>query len=460
MASPPLRPSEINASAHGAAQSLVRAGGRGGRPVVAITSAPATLGVLASAAAAIGAPLFPLDPALPDAAVAALVEQAGADLVVGERAVPGCRFLPDAALFAGSSSSPPPPSRLGSADIALLVATSGSTGQPKAVMLTKAALCAAAHASLDRTPLAAGDLWLACLPLFHIGGQAILSRCALAGAEALLQRGFDAEQVVAALAEAAVTHLSLVPAMLAQVLDIQPTPPSRLRHVLVGGAALSQSLAERAAGLGWPIQPTYGMSETASQLATLARLPRPWRQGLVGRPLPGAEAALTLDGRLKVRGPMLMAGYANPALSPGDGLEEGWFTTNDLADIAEGGSLTLLGRADDVIISGGKKIMPAMVEPMLAPCPGLGAVALVGRPDAVWGEIVTAVYSGEIPPEALLDWCRNAVPGSLRPRAAVRVAALPLLAGGKPDRAALRRIAEGAEAKSGAIGQNQGAAED
>ena len=438
----------------------MRAGGRAGRPIVAITGAPATLCLLASAAAAIGAPFFPLDPALPDTALAALVEQAGADLVVGERAVPGCHFLPDAALFAGSSASPPPPSRLGSADIALLVATSGSTGQPKAVMLTAGALHAAALASLDRTPLAAGDIWLACLPLFHIGGQAILSRCAVAGAEVLLQPGFDAERVAKTLAGSAVSHLSLVPAMLAQVLDVSPAPPPRLRHVLVGGAALSQSLAERAAGLGWPIQPTYGMSETASQLATLARLPRPWHQGLVGRPLPGAEAALTLDGRLKVRGPMLMAGYANPALTPGDGLEEGWFTTNDLADIAEGGSLTILGRADDVIVSGGKKIMPAMVEPMLAPCPGLETVALIGRPDAVWGEIVTAVYSGDIPPEALLDWCRNAIPGALRPRAAVRVAALPLLAGGKPDRAALKRIAEGTEAQSGAIGQNQGTAED
>ena len=438
-----VKSSAIIGNAGEAAALLARSGAVAGRPVAALTGSPSVLCVLSCAAAAIGAPFFPLDPALPDAVAGELIGQTGAELLVGERPLPGCRFVPDTAVSDTPSASPPPPSRLRPGDIALLVATSGSTGRPKAVRLTAGALAAAARASAERTPLGAGDLWLACLPLYHIGGHSILGRCALAGADALLQRGFDAGRLGRALMESRVSHLSLVPAMLAGLLDAQPCPPPALRHVLVGGAALSASLAERAAGLGWPVQPTYGMSETASQLATLARLPRPWRQGFVGPPLPGAEAALTGDGRLKVRGPMLMAGYANPALCPGEGLERGWFVTGDLAEIAADGSLAILGRADDVIVSGGKKMHPAMVEALLAPCPGLGAAAVAGRADAVWGEIVTVIYTGEIPPRALLDWCRDHVPGWLRPRAAVKVEALPLLAGGKPDRAALARIAEG-----------------
>ena len=453
-----MKLSDIVGYTRGAATCLVRSGAQRGRPVMAMTRSPAALSVLSGAAAAIGAPLFPLDPASPDAVVEELIGQTGTRLVIGERPVSGCSFVPDAALFETPSASAPPPSCLRPGDIALLMATSGTTGRPKAVMLTAGALEAAARASAARTPLGPGDIWLACLPLFHIGGHSILIRCAVAGAEAVIQQGFDAGRLARALVDSSVTHVSLVPAMLAHLLEALPRPPLALRHVLVGGAALPPALAERAADQGWPIQPTYGMSETASQLATLARLPRPWRQGLVGRPLPGADAGLTADGRLRVRGPMLMAGYANPALSPGDGLEEGWFVTNDLAEITAEGDLVILGRADDVINSGGKKILPAIVEPLLGRCPGLETVAIVGRPDAVWGEIVTAVYRGEIPPQALLDWCRDHVSGALRPRLAVRIDRFPLLASGKPDRAALRRIAAGNQTESGAVRHDQGPA--
>jgi O-succinylbenzoic acid--CoA ligase len=210
--------------------------------------------------------------------------------------------------------------------------------------------------------------------------------------------------------------------------------------VLIGGAALPGELAERAARAGWPIQPTYGMSETASQVATLPRLALPWRPGHVGKPLPGVETALMPDGRLKLRGPMLMAGYANPGLVPGEGLANGWFVTNDLAEIDTQGQLTILGRADEIIISGGKKIPPQQVEDALACCPGVDAVGVAGRPDATWGAVVTAVYSGSAREAEVLAWCREQLAPALRPRLALRVAALPLLSNGKPDRRALREL--------------------
>ena len=157
------------------------------------------------------------------------------------------------------------------------------------------------------------------------------------------------------------------------------------------------------------------------------------------------EVALEGDGRLKIRGPLLMQGYANPKLLPGDGLVEGWFVANDLAEIAPDGELTILGRADEAIVSGGKKIHPTAVENFLARCPGVDFVAIAGRPDSVWGEIVTAVYCGPMSPDEFLGWCRENLAGAFRPRAAVRLETPPMLANGKPDRLKLRELVLGRE---------------
>jgi O-succinylbenzoic acid--CoA ligase len=433
---------ELAKNATPAAALLRRAGAGDGRTVAVISPAPAVVCVLAHATAALGVPLLPLDPALPDDIVTHLLAQAGTGVVVADRAYAGYEHVDPAQVLALPAADTAPPSSLAPADIALLIATSGSSGQPRTVMLTARNLEAAAQAAATRTPLHPGDRWLACLPLFHIGGFSILTRCALAGAEAVLQQGFDAARVWQALHTERITHLSLVPAMLAQLLECSAeTPPATLRHVLIGGAALPAELAERAAQRGWPLQPTYGMSETASQVATLERLPLPWRTGCVGRPLPGVDVAVTDDGRLMIRGPMVMAGYANPEGRRGDGLQDGWFVSNDLAEINDAGELQIIGRADAVIISGGEKVHPALVEEQLLRCPGISAVAVTGRHDATWGEIVTAVYNGTLGEAELLAWCRAHISGALRPRAALRVTVLPQLSNGKPDRQTIRQLA-------------------
>ncbi len=440
---------DISTEAAKAAAALQRAGCRGRDAIAALTSSSRILQILIHATGMLGSPFMPLDPGLPDSAITDLLRQANIQYLVGDRAMSGCIAISERDLFKDARDPVARTSR-DLDDIALLVATSGSTGRPRAVMLRSGALRAAATASQARCPLGRGDTWLVCLPLFHIGGYSILSRCALAGADAVVHEGFDPDRVLAALASERITHLSLVPAMLVLLLDrAAAPPPTWLRHVLVGGAALDTDLAARATMSGWPIQPTYGMSEMASQVATLAPLSRStaqtWRMGMVGQPLPGIEIALSSDGRLKVRGPMLMAGYANPAWRAGDGLTDGWFVTNDVAHIGPDGSLLVQGRIDDVIVSGGKKILPGLVEEALAACPGLTAVSIVGRNDPVWGEIVTAVFCGAISEAALLDWAQAHVAPSIRPRAAVRVPALPALASGKPDRLALRRLAARAD---------------
>ena len=325
-------------------------------------------------------------------------------------------------------------------DTALVVETSGSTGTPKGVMLTHGNMAAAVAASRARLGLEAGDAWLCCLPLRHVGGLSILYRCAEAGARVVLHDGFAADRVLAALATESVSHISLVPAMLAKLMEAGPPPPG-LRCVLVGGAALDGDLAGRAVAKGWPLAVTYGMSETASQLATLPGIGAGWEPGRVGRPLDGFEVSIGPDGRIRVRGPALMAGYADPQGSPGVGLDaNGWFTTGDLGRL-EGGELTVLGRADGALTSGGETFHPEEVERLLTRCPGIREAAVIGLPDPVWGDRVTALVVGDWTEEQVLAWCRETIPGARRPRAAVKVQSLPRTALGKLDRMALRKLA-------------------
>ncbi|WP_295387433.1 AMP-binding protein [uncultured Thiodictyon sp.] len=329
--------------------------------------------------------------------------------------------------------------------LALVVETSGSTGAPRAAMLTQANLLAAAAVSNRHLGLGAGDCWLCCLPLRHIGGLCITYRCALAGAALLLHCGFDAAAVAADLERRCVTHLSLVPPMLARLLALDRRPPPSLRVVLVGGQALSTALAGQAITAGWPLHVTYGMTETATQIATSGRLSAPPAPGAVGRSLAGLEVDCAADFEaprpLRVRGAVVMAGYVNPGRRPGVGLADGWFTTSDLACRGPDGDLCILGRADDVLVTGGVNVHPLRVESLLAGAPGVGAVAVVGLDDPVWGARLVALYTGAAAPAALDLWCREHLAGAQRPRVFMAVAELPVLESGKLDRGRLRALA-------------------
>lgn len=323
-------------------------------------------------------------------------------------------------------------------DIQLILATSGSEGEPKGVMLTGRNLAAAARAACQRIPLRPGDRWLACLPPHHIGGIAIPFRCALAGATVVFMERFDARAVLRTLREERITHVSLVPAMLTRLLEPDTGPPMSLRHALIGGAALAPSLEARARDRGWPLCVSYGMSEAGSQVAT--RCGEAAAEGDCGLPLPGMEVKIDVSsGRILLRGDAVMAGYANPALRPGEGLSrEGWFATADLGRLDAHGRLGILGRADDMLVSGGVNIHPLEVEAILAGCPGIREIALTATDDPVWGDRLVAIYAGETGTHDVLAWCRENLPGAQRPRAAIKVASLPRNALGKIDRQALR----------------------
>ena len=331
--------------------------------------------------------------------------------------------------------------------IELFIATSGTQGEPKAVMLGSANLRAGELASRSRLPLQAGDAWLVCLPLYHIGGMAILYRCAEAGAAAVLHEGFDPQRVWHDLERYRITHISLVPAMLSRLLEIgRDSPPPALKVALVGGGPLSAELAERAHTAGWPICASYGMSETGSQVATICELSQGWAPGQVGSPLPGFEVEVVGEdglptsgiGRIRIRGAAVMAGYASPQRQMGLGLAQGWFASGDLGRIDAQGNLTVLGRHDDMLVSGGTNVHPQQVEEVLKRCQGVADAALTSVTDEVWGDLLVAAVVAEADDATLEKWCRNELAGAMRPRRFIHFPSLPRNALGKLDRQALR----------------------
>lgn len=378
---------------------------------------------------------LPLDPALPPGLRQQLLRLADADRVIDDS------FQP--VYCAGGGSSPSPAWLEPVKSLWLLVATSGTTGDPALIELTGGNLLASARAANELLDLAPGDCWLGCLPTHHVAGLAIALRCLLAGARLSLLDRFEATEVLEQLATGRVTHLSLVPTMLHRLLEADPSyrPPRSLRVVLLGGAPASPALVQEALDRGWPVCPSYGLTEAASQVATLYPPPVRWQEGLVGEPLPHVEVEIGEEGRIRLRGDSLArhrigSRGRHPLLD-----EEGWLATRDLGYLDGQGRLTVLGREDDLVISGGEKVRPALVESLLLAHPGLKEVAVVGVEDPRWGARVVACYCGE-PAEGELEiWAREHLSGAHRPRQFVRLGKLPRNPMGKLLRGELRNLA-------------------
>jgi len=405
-------------------------------PLAQSSTSSRQLALAAYAAAWRGRPFFPLNPGLLPARRAALLAQCGAlDVDQG-------------ALDDPPGSVEPPQSRRGRAShiehspVDLLIATSGSSGEPKCVMLSSANLAAAVAASQHCLPLRQDDVWLDCLPLYHVGGMMILHRCAAAGATVLLHQGFDVERVWTDIRTAQVSHVSLTPPMLARLLDIAhgAAPPSALQYVLVGGAAVAPELARRARECGWPLCRSYGMSETAALFAAACDV----GQGVM--PLPGFEVrSVGTEGEpdvIAVRGAALMLGYANPTLAPGDGLQDGWFITSDLGYRDDAGRLHVTGRRDDMLVSGGANVHPAEIEALLLTFPGVRDAAVTALSDPIWGDRLVALLVGEVDMAELDAWSRARLAGATHPRLWRRVAELPRNTLGKLQRKELRTMVE------------------
>lgn len=262
-----------------------------------------------------------------------------------------------------------------------ILTTSGTTGDPKPVVLTTGQLVFSAFGSAARLGHALDDRWLCCLPLHHVGGLSILLRCAWGATTVALHRRFDPAAVARALDEGEVTLASLVPEMLRRVLDLRPAKPFHpaVRAVLLGGAPASEALLERCRALQLPVSLTWGMSETASQVCT--RAPGDFSEPVqdVGAPLAFARVSSDEHGRLSVRGP----------IAPGSRLE-----TSDRGALTDEGRVRVWGRADDALISGGENIDPAEIEAVLLRHPLVREAVVFGVPDARWGQRPVALVVG------------------------------------------------------------------
>ena len=337
-----------------------------------------------------GDAVFPLDRRLPVAAQRSMLQGFGVATVISEDG--------ETALSDGEPIEP---------GDALVIATSGSSGPPKAAVLTHAAVEASAQATSERLQVTDNDHWLACLPLAHVGGLSVITRSLITGTTLTVIDGFDADVVSASEA----TLVSLVATALQRI------DPSLFRAIVLGGARPPVDRPPHCIA-------TYGLTETGS--------------GVVynGKPLNSVEIEIR-DGEVHVRGPMLLRCYrdgTSPLTS------DGWLPTGDLGFLRDDGSLHVEGRRGDVINTGGEKVWPDDVERQLIQHPDIHDVAVTGLPDNEWGQIVAAFVVSARPNLSLDEiraHCRAQLPGYALPKQLELVEAIPRTALGKVRRSEL-----------------------
>jgi O-succinylbenzoic acid--CoA ligase len=445
--------SALAAESEGIALRLAALGVARGDRIATIMASHPRLVVLLHAAQRLGAVLVPINTRLAGAETARILDHAHPRLTLtdGRTGIAGRDCLDafeelDAVGVARASTLP---SAIDAQAALMIVHTSGSTGTPKGVVLTNANHRAAAAASRSRLRHGPEDVWLATLPLYHVGGLAILTRSVLEGSEVVLEDGFDLHRLATHIMQGSASMISLVPTMLARLLEMPPPAVSpRVRCLLVGGAALPPALAQRAAAAGLPIAATYGMTEACSQIATTLPLSDDTTGGTVGRPLdctevriddPGADGI----GEICVRGANVCAGYFRNAEADARMLAGGWLRTGDLGSLDERGRLRVEGRRDDLIVTGGENVSPAEVESVLQAHPDVRECAVFGVDDEEWGHRVVALVVGAEParvrPDSLRTWCRMHLAGYKTPAEVRQIDELPRVGAGKVDRSALPR---------------------
>lgn len=448
-----------------AAGQLRRRGVRGGDLVAALLENGIDFVQLVHAVSLCGSRLLPLNTRLtPEELVTQLRASRATHLVFGtgelaERARAASRELPGleiAAFEDGSLRGSADPGDAGAlaehidpGEIFAVLFTSGTSAAPKGVCLTHGNLQASAFAAAFHLGLRREDRWLACLPLFHVGGLSILMRNVLLGSPVLIHERFDPERVSAAI-EDGITHVSLVPTMLGRLIEVRgerPAPAS-LRGILLGGAAAPPVLLERARKLGFPLLPTYGLTEACSQVATCASgdSETGFREiGGAGRALFGTEIRIAdgagrplppgREGEILVRGPTVMAGYLGDAEETGRALRDGWLHTGDVGALDPEGRLRVLDRRADLIVSGGENVSPAEVEAVLGEHQEVAEVGVAGLPDPDLGSRVVAwIVSrpGACPrAEDLQRFCRQRLAGFKVPKEMRFTAELPRNSSGK-----------------------------
>ncbi|MFI5394980.1 MAG: o-succinylbenzoate--CoA ligase [Candidatus Binatia bacterium] len=390
--------------------------GRGDRVALLVGNRPEFVEIL-NAAARLGAAVVPLNGRLSPAEIARQLDDSHPRLLLYDTAARDTAAIAREGLVLPAVSVDPDalsgdpvldeiaadPDRGGTAiDLQAthcIVYTSGSSGRPKGVRLTFGNFLWSAVSSAFNLGVHRDDRWLACLPFCHVGGLSILLRSVIYGTTAVLHHGFDPARVDRALNEDRVTIISVVSNMLQRLLETRgerPFPPW-LRCVLLGGGPAPPALLQACRARGLPVMQTYGLTEAASQVATLAPADAERKLGAAGKPLLGTEILLRGTdgsvptgevGEILIRGPSVSPGYLNPV---GDAQhQDGWFCTGDLGRLDDEGFLYVMGRRDDMIISGGENVYPVEIEAVLQTHPAVAEACVFGVPDERWGTAVAA----------------------------------------------------------------------
>jgi O-succinylbenzoic acid--CoA ligase len=376
--------------------------------------------VLIHALMKVGAVLLPLGPRLSEAEHAAIIaaEEAAVDLV-------------DPGQLTQTEADLPLLGEHDMDDIAARVLTSGSSGPPRPVGLSYGNFLWNAVGSAFNIGVDPRDRWLCCLPLSHVSGLGIVMRSVIYGTTAVIHDGFDADRVAAALAEDEITVLSLVTTMLIRLLEAG-ADLSGPRAILVGGGPVPEEPLAEAIGRGATVVQTYGLTESCSQVSTLAPEDAKRKLGSAGRPLLTTHLRIQ-DGEILVQGPTVAPGCADA---------DGWLHTGDLGRIDEEGFLYVEDRIDDMIVSGGENVVPAEVEQVLLRHPEVADAAVVGREDPEWQQAVTAIVvladGSSATPDELRRHCAESLAGFKVPKRVELAAALPRTPSGKLMRRALR----------------------
>jgi O-succinylbenzoic acid--CoA ligase len=483
---------ELDAEVDATARRLAALGVAAGDRVATCLHNGALAAILPHAVLRLGATLVPLNTRLATGELAWQLERAEARVLVVDRRsahhfekVDGHTTIVASDGEASLASGRPALADAPQADVPLIAAhspdhvlaiihTSGTTGTPRGAMLTVGNFWWSAIGSALNVGLREDDRWLAPLPLFHVGGLSIVLRSAIYGTAAEIHDGFDAARVNEALDSGKVSMISVVAVMLQRMMDERadrPYPPS-LRFVLLGGGPAPETLLERCSRSGVPVALSYGLTETSSQVATLAPGEAVRRPGSAGRAiypnelriasLPGSGARRRAagesespppgeEGEILVRGPVVMKGYFGQQSDTERVLEGGWLHTGDIGRIDPDGYLYVLDRRSDLIITGGENVYPAEVESALLAHENVAEAGVIGLPDAQWGQRVVAIvrlYSGgwshDIA-EAIRAHCRARLAGYKVPSQVIGTSEpLPRTASGKLRREELRsRFASG-----------------
>lgn len=362
----------------------------------------------------LGAVMVPLNTRLSPMELAGQINESSSRILISDRdnaatadqAVTGadCAIIDVAALTQTAALFDDHEAEIRLTDPCTVIFTSGTTGRPKGVVLTYGNHWWNANGSLINLGLQQSDMWLCCVPLFHVSGLSILMKSIIYGIPVYLMKKFDPEQVNQLLMNGKATHISVVASMLRRMMAITGpnSYPSSLRCILLGGGPVPTALLQSCLDQQMPIYQTYGMSETASQAVTLPPEYMRKKSGSAGKPLFPLQIRIEADGRtampnepgdILIKGLTVFSHYLRNKEATAAAFEGDWFRSGDIGYLDEDGFLFVLDRRKDLIISGGENVYPAEVESVLNGCEEIERAGVIGIPDQEWGRVPVAFVS-------------------------------------------------------------------